>query len=365
MQLPFQSAPRSLCVLRLSAIGDVCHTLPVVRSIQSRWPETHITWVMGRTEAGLVGDVEDIESITFDKRGGPRAWRELRERLRGRRFDALLMMQAALRASVTSLAIGADIRLGFDRPRARDFQWLFSRERIPHRPRQHVMEALFGFAETIGATAPGPVDPDELRWDIPVPEEAEQRAAQIIPDDAPTLLISPCSSQRSRNFRNWRAERYAAVAEHAAREHGLRTVITGGPSELEKAYGHRIRELAACEVVDMVGRTDLKSLFATIRRARVVLCPDSGPAHMATAAGTPVIGLYAGSNPDRTGPFLSRRWVVDRYPEALRRSLGRSVDEVRWGQRVRDPDVMDLIEVDAVRATLDELMAETGTGEAL
>ena len=77
---------------------------------------------------------------------------------------------------------------------------------------------------------------------------------------------------------------------------------------------------------------------------------------MATCVGTPVIGIYATSNPQRTGPYLSQRWVVNKYPEALRVDGGKSVDEVSWGQRVRSPDAMDLITVAEVVAKLDELI---------
>lgn len=336
LKLPLSSPPRAICVLRLSAIGDTCHTLPVVRSLQAAWPETSITWIIGRTEAGLLGDIPDLEFITFDKRSGLAGMRQIWRTLRRRRFDVLLHMQAALRASLLSLGLRADVRLGFDRPRARDFQWLFTNTRIPAHPRQHVMDGLFGFAEALGVTR------RVLRWDIPVPPEAEAFARGHIPEDAPALVISPCSSQRARNYRNWRPEHYAAVVDHAWREHGLRSILTGGGTGVERDYAARISELARHKPLDLVGRTSLKQLFALLGRAAAVLCPDSGPAHMATAAGTPVIGLYATSNPQRTGPYFSREWTVNKYPEALARE-GLSLERVRWGQRVRNPDAMDLI----------------------
>lgn len=342
--------PESICVLRLSALGDVCHTVPVVRSLQDAFPDRPITWVIGRLEAQLVGDLDGVEFVVFDKSAGLAGYRELARSMRGRRFDVLLMMQVALRASIASLAIPAQHRIGFDRDRARDAQWVFSDQRIEPRAQQHVMEGLLGFAEAIGAPTRG------LRWDIPIPEAARASAEAALPGDQPTLLISPCSSQRARNFRNWRADRYAAVVDHAAEVHGMRTLITGGPTELERSYATRIAELADAEVIDRVGATSLKELLALIERADAVLCPDSGPAHMATAVGTPVLGLYASSNPDRTGPYLSRDLTVDRYAEALRDERGLDVEQARWGQRVRDPRVMDRIEVADVTSKLDLLM---------
>jgi len=301
-------------------------------------------------EHHLVGDIPGVDFLVFDKRRGLGTYRELAQQMRGRRFGALLMMQVAIRASAASILIPAQRRIGFDRARARDLQWAFSDEQIEARTQQHVLDGLMGFADALGAP------PAPLRWDIPIPAAAAARAAELLPGEQPTLLISPCSSQRSRNFRNWSAERYAAIADHAAEAHGMRTIITGGPSALERDYAARIAAMARCPVIDAVGKTSVKELFALIARARVVLCPDSGPAHMATATGTAVIGLYAGSDPRRTGPYLAQHSVIDRYPEAALAEFGRPADDLRWGRRVRDPAVMDRITVDEVADMLDQVL---------
>lgn len=313
-----------------------------MRSLQAHWPETRITWIIGRTEAALLGDIPDIEFIIFNKRDGLAGMRRLWKQLSDTRFDALLDMQVALRSSIASLGIKAPVRLGFDRARARDFQWLFTNRQIAAQPRQHVMDALFGFAEALGATE------RQLRWDIPIPDAAARRAAEWT-GGSPYLLISPCSSERARNFRNWRAARYADMVVRAADEFGLKTVLTGGPSQLEREYGKQIVELSGeARPLNLIGGTSLKELFALIAGARLVLAPDSGPVHMATAAGTPVVGLYATSNPDRTGPYCDRERVVNKYPEALAMAGLGSVDTVRWGRRVRLAEAMDLIQADEV-----------------
>ena len=147
-------------------------------------------------------------------------------------------------------------------------------------------------------------------------------------------------------------ESYAAIADYAAKELGCRVVLTGGRTEMEGDYGRGIVELATTDVNNLIGETTLKQLLAVIERSSVVLCPDSGPAHMATAVGTPVVGLYATSNRHRTGPYNSQDLVVDKYPEAVRGEFGTSVDKIRWGRRVRDPDAMALITVEDVRSKL-------------
>lgn len=343
--------PRSLCVLRLSAIGDVCHTLPVVRTLQDHWPETHITWIVGKLEHSLLTGIDGIEFLPYDKRGGYGEWRHLQQQLSNRPFDTLLHMQVALRASVLSLAVQADVRLGFDKARARDWQWLFTNRRIAPQEREHVMDGLFGFATALGATRGTP------RWDIPVDTSDMEFARQIIPAGQRTLMISPCSSQRARNFRNWPVERFIAVAQYAEQQHGMRVLVSGGPSELEKEYAREITASVPGSI-NLVGQTSLKQLYALLGRASALISPDSGPAHMGNAAGIPVIGLYATSNPDRTGPYR-REWTVNRYPDAVRKYLGKDVAEVRWGQRVRHPDAMELITIDDVCEKLDAIVRLT------
>jgi heptosyltransferase I len=349
--------PASVCVLRLSAVGDVCHTLPVVRTLQAAWPESRFTWIIGKLEASLVGDIPGIEFIIFDKAQGRGAYWELRRKLTGRRFDLLLHMQMSLRASLASLlAVRADDKLGFDRERAHDWQWLFTDRRIPHRDRQHVMDSLFGFAEACGVSA------RVLRWEIPVPPEADAFARGQIPDGTRALVISPCANARFRNFRNWRAERYAAVADYATKTHGLRVILSGGPSAVEREMGDAIRAAMRSEALDLIGKTNLKQLFALLHRATALISPDSGPVHMGTAAGIPVIGLYATTNPDRAGPYLSQRWRVDRYPDAMRKFNQQDPATAPWGTRVRDPAAMDLIEVKDVTDRLDALLAARKQG---
>jgi heptosyltransferase I len=247
--------------------------------------------------------------------------------------------------------IPSSVRLGFDRARGRDFQWLFTTDRIEAKKNQHVMDGLFGFAEALGIKAPN------LRWDIPIPDRAREFAAKHMGTDTRTLVISPCSTSRYRNWRNWSVDGYAAVADHAVERHGMRVILTGGPSPMEARYGKEICRIARRAPTNLIGQTSLKELLALLDEAHALVAPDSGPVHMATTVGTPVIGLYATSNPMRTGPYFSRQWVVNKYPEALKAELGKTVDQVPWGRRVRSPTAIDRIRVSDVTDKLDKLMA--------
>ena len=292
-----------------------------------------------------MSDIQDIEFVVFDKSLGRAAYSNVRAALQGRRFDVALCMHASMRANLLVRSLPADIRLGFDRARAKDLQWLFTNRRIDAAHGEHAMEAMMAFATAVGALE------QPLRWDIPLPDEDRQFAADVIAGKSPTVIISPCSSQRARNFRNWRVDRYAAVISYLEARYSARVILTGGPSTLEKDYGEQLA--AGSNAVNLTGRTTLKQLAALIADADLVICPDSGPAHMATALGTAVLGLYATSNPDRTGPYLSQNYVINRYPDAVRRFLGKNVADLGWGQRVRHADAMDLITVDDVKQVID------------
>ncbi len=340
--------PRRICILRLSALGDVCHVLPVVRTLQDAWPGTEITWIIGKLEHKLLGHLPGIEFVVFDKKAGRTAYGDLRRRMSGRRYDVLLHMQLAIRASLAAALVPAELKVGFDRPRARELQWLFTNARIAPRQREHVLDSLFGFAEALGLRE------RSMRWDISLPEPAVDYARRAIPDGQPALVISPCSSHV---LRNWSAEGYAAVADHAAAQHGLRVLVCGGRSELEVQYGERIAGLMRQPCVNLVGKDTLVEFLATLQRATLLISPDSGPAHMATTVGTPVIGLYAATNPARSGPYYSRPWCVDRYEAAARKFMGGSAAGLPWTEKIEQPGVMDLITPADVIERLDALMA--------
>lgn len=345
--------PESICILRLSALGDVCNAVPAVRALQRQWPDCRITWIVGKTEKALLDGLDGVELLSYDKKTGLKGIWALRRQLKNRRFDLLLHMQAALRASLVSLAIKADIRLGFDTERAKDNQRWFSNRQIPANPRKHVLDGFIDFVRTCGVET----DNLPLEWNMPVTDQDRQAVTELV-GTSPYLVISPCSSQRVRNFRNWSVEGYAEVIDYAWQRHGLRTVLSGGNTELEQQYGQQLGQICQQPPINLIASTSLKQLLALIEAARLVMGPDSGPMHMATATGTPALGLYASSNPDRTGPYLSRNWVVNAYPDQVRKTFGCEVDAIAWGKRVRDADVMAGISVSQVTAMLDQLLQD-------
>jgi heptosyltransferase I len=340
--------PRSVAVVKLSAIGDVCHALPVIRTLQSAWPQTRFTWIIGRTEAALLEGIRDIEFIVFDKRARFAGLSDLRRSLRGRQFDLALHMQFAWRASMVARIVRSPVKLGYDRERALDLQWLFTTHRIEPGRREHVMDALFGFARRLGVHA------REYRWDIPIPESALERAARLIPQPGRTLIVSPCSSHPARN---WRPEFYARVADHAAENLGFRILLCGGRSALERDAGAEIAQQMRAPCLNLIGQDTLIEFYATLARAAVLVTPDSGPVHMATSLAVPVVGLYAATSAARSGPYFSRDWCVDRFDAAALKYLGKPAAELPWRTKIERPGVMDLVQPEEVIERLGALAA--------
>ncbi len=325
----FSRAPRELCILRLSAIGDVCHVLPIVHTLRELWPQTRITWIVGRLEYELLRGMPGVSFLVYDKKSGRASLREIKGQLGSKRFDVLLQMQMSYRASWIALHLRADLRLGFHKKLCKDAQWLFTHAQTAYRANAHVVDTFFDFLEALG------LEERILRWDLPIPEEAEEFARTHLPEGQDYLIVQPGASQRLRNYRDWRVERYWEVIDQARSSHGLKAVLIGGPSKAEKSMAQEIKSRCKGELVDLVGKTGLKELLAVLGRATAIVSPDSGPMHMANALGIPTVGLFAGSNPGRTGPYRKTQYLVNAYPEAVRRYLGKDISQLRWGERVR------------------------------
>jgi heptosyltransferase I len=341
--------PKSICLLRLSALGDVTHVVPLVRTLRRAWPQVRLEWIIGKGEHRLLEGLEGVEFIEYDKRSGFSGMLALRRQMTGERRDALLQMQVAARANLLSAFVPARRRIGYDRSRSKDLHGWFVGERIADRPGQHVLDAIGSFCEPLGLTQARVV------WDLPVPRAARDWARGQWPADAvPTLVISPCSSHV---LRNWRPERYAAVADHAA-SRGWRVVLCGGRSALERSTSDAILAAMSAPALDLVGKDTLKQLPALLERADLVMAPDSGPMHIANAMGTKVLGLHAASNPARSGPYSDLRYCADRYDDAARRFLGKPASALKWGTKIEFPGVMDLVTVDDAIAAFERFAAD-------
>jgi len=333
-QMPVVHDIKHLCILRLSALGDATHIVPVIRAIHDNSPETKITWIIGKLEHKLLSGLDDVEFIVFDKHGGWPAISELRKELRDRRFDALFHMQVSARANLLSKLIRAPYRLGWDAARSRDFHQHFTRQKVAEVPFQHQVQGFLEFPRALG------IEVEKPRWDLPITPDASAWADEQVSTGSRILLISPCSSHE---LRIWRTEYYAEVADFAAGELGMQVILSGGPSKLELRIGSRIEAAMKSSCTNLVGKDTLEQSKALLKRSDLVISPDSGPAHIASALGTPVIGLHAATWSKRSGPYNSLHLCVDRFEEAALKYRDCEATELRWGTRIEEPGVMDLI----------------------
>ncbi|HEX6926011.1 MAG TPA: glycosyltransferase family 9 protein [Longimicrobiaceae bacterium] len=298
-------APLEIAIVMLTAVGDVVHVLPVVNSLRAAYPDGRITWIVQPGPLGLVAGHPGVdELIPFDRKKGWRAYLELRQRLRGRRFDVVLALQDYFKAGLITAMLRAPRKIGIDRARARDLNWLFTTERVAPRPRGHTQDQYLEFLQHLGI-------PTRLDWSGlgPTPEEASRYATLLPPHPGPTVAIVIGTS---RPAKEWPEERYAALADRVQEELGGRAVIVGGRSAREEEAAARIRELARHPPLDL-REWDLRRVVYLLDRADVVVSPDTGPLHVAVALGTPSVALMGYTNPKRVGPYRFRELMVDAF----------------------------------------------------
>jgi len=348
--LEFKTPPKNICILRLSAIGDVCHALPIVHSIQIQWPNTHITWVIGQTEYELLSDIDTIRFVIFNKKDGLKAFKQLKKDLKKTKFDLLLHMQTSLRSNIASLFIPATIKLGYDSHRAKELhRFVINRKILPSSHRQHQIDDLYDFAKRLGIKKG---ENTQINWAIPIQQKALENIRLKINKAKPLLIISPCSSPSKRVYRSWNTLNYAQVADFAINKLGYSVVLSGGPTKFETQAGKEITKAMHNKPLNLIGQTSLKELTALMNEASLLITSDSGPAHMASALNLPVLALHAATNPWQTGPYLWRDWTINKYPEAVEKEYQKKVAQLPWGIRAHDKDVMDLITVEEVTAQL-------------
>ena len=323
------SPPRRICLVRLSALGDVCLVVPLVRALQRACPSTHLTWVIGQEALPLVEGLGGVEFLAVDKRRGLREHFRIGRVLREKPFDVLLALQASLRVNLLYPLIHARRKIGFDRRRAKDGHGWFVSETIPP-ARQHFVDAYLSFARQLG------IEPGLPR---------------------PLIVVNPASSKAERN---WPVERYAMVIKEAAARWGGGFVLTGGPSAAERHLSEQLVGALAgrAPLVNTTGTTTLPQLLGLLTEADVVVAPDTGPAHLADAMGTPVVGLYAVAPAALSGPYRSRHLTVDKFDEATQRFLGRTADTLPWNTRVHHPDAILMVTVEDVLTKIGNALTE-------
>jgi len=280
----------------MSAVGDAVHVLPVINAIKRQRPSSHVTWVLQAGPAALVRGHRSVdEIILFDRSKGIVGFRNVVRELRSKRFDLLIDLQVYFKAGLITALSGASRRIGFDRARARDANWLFTTEKIPARPVQHVQDQYFEFLRALS------IEPEPVAWDLgPWEDEREWQRSFAEKFDRPYAAIVVATSKPAKD---WVPARWAAVCDILSGQYGMQPVLVGGTSEREMTAAAEIGALSGSAPYSALG-SGLRNLVSIIDSSALVLAPDTGPLHIAVAVGKPVISLMGYTDPRRTGPYM-------------------------------------------------------------
>ena len=339
MKTSLYVAPKArIGVVMMSAVGDAVHVLPVLTALKRHAPAVHITWVLQTGPATLVRGHHAVDDIVlFDRTRGRRGFSEVRAALAERPFDLVLALQVYFKAGLVTSFTRAPVKLGFDRARARDLNWLFTTHRIPPAPPQHVQDQYFEFLTALGVSS------EPVRWDLgPWDHERDWQHEFFRELDRPAAAIVVATSKPEKD---WAPERWAQVCDALWHDFGLQPVLVGGRSDRELAAERVILDSTRCRPRSALG-SGLRNLVSIMDGSALVLSPDTGPLHMAVALDRPAIALMGYTNPKRVGPY--RRFhdlLIDAYgdpgedyPVSMEYRTGRMA-------RITVRDVLDRVEI--------------------
>lgn len=336
------NAPRTILLVKLSAIGDVLHGVPAAVAIKDAFPAARVGWVVEGRSADVLEGHRAIDRIIRLPRGWMKRPAEilgLARDLRAFKADVTIDMQGLLKSATVSLLAGSGIRIGHARPEAREGSWLVTNHPV-------TPSAAHVVARNCGLLAPLGIGTTSPRFDMPRWPQARTRMEAWIDSlgpGAPPVLVNPGAGWPSKL---WSEDRFAAVAERLRHEQGRRVVVVWGGAR-EQGMAERI---AAAGGAIVAPRTSLQDLGELCRLSSLMISSDTGPLHLAAAVGTPCVGLFGPVPATRNGPWGVCHLTVE--PPVSARPT--------WHDRKLDTLSMAAISVDAVVAAASTLLAAGG-----
>jgi heptosyltransferase I len=332
-----------VCIVMMSAVGDAVHVLPVVNALKRHRPSSHITWVLQPGPATLVRGHPSVDEIVlFDRSKGFGGFLETRRALANQRFDAVINLQVYFKAGIITSFTRAPVKLGFDRARARDFNWAFTNRKIaPHPAGQHVQDQYFEFLTALG------VPHEPVEWNLgPWAHERDWQRTFFAPIERPVAALVIATSKPQKD---WLPERWASLIDTLYADYGLQPVLVGGRSPREVHAEQEILRMTRHTPVSALG-SGLRNLVGILDGSALVIAPDTGPLHMAVALDRPVVSLIGYTNPKRTGPYRKfHDLIVDAYGdpgEQYPLSMETRLDRM---PRISVRSVLDKVDVWAAR----------------
>lgn len=338
------TAIRRVLIVKMSALGDILHALPVSAALKEAYPHLEITWAVEEPFVALLTgnpyltDLLVLPKLKLSKLKSGAFRRDYCGRLkqaRTKNFDLALDLQGLTKSAIVAVGSGAKIRLGY--------HWLreaaaLVEKRLPQRPESvHIVEQYLDVARALGA------EPQTVRFPFHIPD-ADEQAVEIllteagVPSGTPFVSINPASAKV---IKQWDAANYAALMDKLKRENGLTSVLVTA----DRAVAAQVADAATEPFANLCGRTTLKQLAAVLKRSVVHVCGDTGSAHLAAALGRSVVTLVGPTDPDRICPYRQRDNVLSH-----RELCGKRCD---WHHcEFARPRCLDAITVDDVAAKI-------------
>lgn len=303
-----QLRPERVCLIKPSSLGDIVHALPVLSALRRHWPETRLAWVVNSGLRSLLDGHPDLdEVIPFDRAGfrlspgGLTRFGRFLAELRRQRFDVAIDLQGLLRSGVMTAATGAKVRIG--QPFVREGADRFYTHRLPPvSAEMHAVDRLLKVAEAFGADVSRPTftvatSIDDRRW-------ARDACAELA---GPRLVLNMGARWPTKR---WPPSSFAVLARLAVEERGASLIAVGAPEDRPLVEQLRA-DLGSIPVLDLCGKTTLPQLAALSGEVDVFLSNDTGPLHLAAAAGARTVGIYTCTSPRATGPYGPRSVAVE------------------------------------------------------
>ena len=333
----------SLLLVRLSAMGDIIHTLPAAVALRQAFPNATLGWLIeerwaellcalrypraGRRspERPLVDRVHTVNLAEWRRSlFSFNTWQQIAvglSQLRGIEYDAVIDFQGAVRSALLARWSGAPVAYGYAQPRENAASMFYTRQ-IEMRGR-HVVEQALGLAQAViddsAVRAGATKESAELAVELPVDPDAEKKIERETAGMAAFVILNPGAGWGAKQ---WPAERYAAVAKELALD-GVGSIVNFGPGEealaaqVETASNGAARKIS-CSIAELI---------ALARRAKLLIGGDTGPMHMAAALKIPVVAIFGPTNPDRNGPVGTRSIVLRRASSTTDHSRRREPEQ--------------------------------------
>jgi lipopolysaccharide heptosyltransferase I len=295
-----------ILIVRLSAIGDVIHGLPVLNALRDALPEAFIAWVVEGAGGQLLRDHKALDELIVVPRKwlkSPRTVVDLRRRLRALRFDLALDLQGLTKSALAARLSGARRRIGFDGHDGREVsRWL--NNDLVTATRTHVIDRNLELLAPLGITNPA------VRFDLQDTPPDAQTAREIMAAARLSdrfAVINPGAGWPSKL---WPAERFAGVARFLGTRHSLRSLVAWA-GDAERALAEQI-VAGSAGFAALAPATSLRELAAVTRRATLFVSSDTGPLHLAVAVRTPCVGLFGPMPSERNGPYGPQHVAVQK-----------------------------------------------------